>query len=360
MGELWGMAGKASFGGQTTGGFIKGAPKYPERDCAGCIARNFRNRVACRICGKAFPRSWIEESQAAAANAGKREGAWTRSGSNATKHGGASSFEAEVLKKLAAMQKAVDDVKGARSNEVAVAAAGTVQPEAGSKDKDKLAAVQAAERALAAVADMGLGKDDPVHAHLEQVLEQRRKEYREGKPDVAQVGAAARKLEALEKKNGRLEQDIAAKVAELERGRAALVEMQQQKAANEKAIRALREEVGNVVGRMGASDARGVLAAAASLPEQDLAANPDVAEMLRSPAFAKWHGILAAREAATLPVCGGDDVLDIADMEPEAKRKCENLGPAELEAWLMELRGCPVEQIGAKIAGYQIKRRKEG
>jgi hypothetical protein len=159
-----------------------------------------------------------------------------------------------------------------------------------------------------------------------------------------------------------LEQDIAGKIAELERGRAALVEMQQQKAANDKAIRALREEVGNVVGRMGAGDARSVLAAATSIPEQDLAANPDVAEMLRSPAFAKWHGILAAREAATLPVCGGDGVLDDADadMEPEAKRKSEDLGQAELEAWLMELRGCPVDQIGAKIAGYQIKRRKEG
>ena len=104
-----------------------------------------------------------------------------------------------MLKKLAAMQKAVDEVKGARSNESAVTAAGTAQPEAGSKDKDKLAAVQAAERALAAVDDMGLGQDDPAHAHLEQVLEQRRKEYREGKPDVAQVGAAARLLEALEK-----------------------------------------------------------------------------------------------------------------------------------------------------------------
>jgi hypothetical protein len=106
------MVGKASLGGQTTGGFIKGAPKFLERDCVGCTARNYRNRVACRNCGKAFPRSWIEEVEVVAAAADKRDGGWTRSGANVARQGGASAFESEVLKKLAAMQRAVDEVNG--------------------------------------------------------------------------------------------------------------------------------------------------------------------------------------------------------------------------------------------------------
>ena len=77
------------------------------------------------------------------------------------------------------------------------------------------------------------------------------REHCEGKLEIVQVGAVAKKLEALGNNTAKLEQDMAAKVQELDKRKGALQDMQEQKAANDKAIKALLVEVGTIAGRLG-------------------------------------------------------------------------------------------------------------
>ena len=104
--------------------------------------------------------------------------------------------------------------------------------------------------------DFGYGKDHPAVVQLERELEQKRREHREGKPESAQVGAVAKKLDSLEKKNAKLEQEMSAKQQELERLASTLQEMRESRAANNAAIRALRAEVSSMAGKMRATDAQ--------------------------------------------------------------------------------------------------------
>ncbi|MFM7986383.1 MAG: hypothetical protein ACKPKO_44435, partial [Candidatus Fonsibacter sp.] len=64
--------------------------------------------------------------------------------------------------------------------------------------------------------DFGYGKGHPMVLQLERELEQKRREHREGKLESAQLGAMAKKLEALEKNSAKLEQDIAQNHQEIE------------------------------------------------------------------------------------------------------------------------------------------------
>ena len=192
-------------------------------------------------------------------------------------------------------------------------------------------------------------------------MEQKRREHREGMPESAQVGAVAKKLESLEKKNAKLEQEMAVKQQELEKLTAALQEMRESSDANNAAIRALRAEVSSMAGKMGASDAQSEWCS--QLSQQALADNPEVAAMLQSPVFAKWHDLVSAQKAGAMPVPGGGPDEEDIDMDSENRARAkgwEAMGREELEALFAELRGCPPDQVEAKLAGLQLKRKKVG
>ena len=196
---------------------------------------------------------------------------------------------------------------------------------------------------------------------FERELEQKRREHREGKPESAQVGAVAKKLESLEKKNAKLEQDMAVKQQELEKLTTALQEVRESKNVNNAAIRALRAEASSMASKMGATDAQSEWCS--QLSQQALAENPEVATMLQSPVFAKWHDLVSAQKAGAMPVPGGGPDDEDIEMEDENRAKAkgwEVMGRDEPEALFAELRGCPPDQVEAKLAGLQLKRRKAG
>ncbi|MFM7978696.1 MAG: hypothetical protein ACKPKO_05220, partial [Candidatus Fonsibacter sp.] len=131
---------------------------------------------------------------------------------------------------------------------------------------------------------------------LEKEVEQKRREHRECKPESVQAGAVANKLEALEKNNAKLEQDMACKTQEFEKLKAALQDMQEQRPANNNAIKALRAEVGSMAGRMGVGGSTQANVEE-QLSQQDFAEHPDVAEMLKSPVFAKGQYMVSVAQA---------------------------------------------------------------
>ena len=64
-----------------------------------------------------------------------------------------------------------------------------------------------------------------------------------------------------------------------------------------------------------------------------------------------------------MPVPGGGPDDEDIEMENENRAKAkgwEVMGRDELEAFFAELRGCPPDQVEAKLAGLQLKRRRAG
>ena len=178
---------------------------------------------------------------------------------------------------------------------------------------------------------------------------------------VPRLGAVAKTLESLEKNNAKLEQEMSAKQHELEKLTLALQEMRESRDANNAAIRALRAEVSSMAGKMGAQEPQAEWRS--QLPLQTLAENPEVAALLQSPVFAKWHDLVSAQKAGAMPVPEGGPEEEDIEMENEGRAKAkgwEVMDRGELEALFEELRTCPPDQVEVKLAALQLKRRKEG
>ena len=305
------------------------------------------------MCAKVFPQSWINDAKA---EAGKTsEGTWQ----NCKKRSASpvATQIAELTKTVSTLAMCVAELHGSRQHSTSADQGGSGGDKAA---KDRIAAIQAGERALAGFLDFGYGRDHPAVVQLEMELEQKRREHREGKPESAQVGAVAKKLGSLEKKNAKLEQEMSAKQQELDRLASTLQEMRESRDANHAAIRALRAEVSSMAGKMGSQDAQPVWCS--QLSQQALSENPEVAALVQSPVFAKWHELVAAQKAGAVPVPDGEPDED-TEMESEGRSKTrgwEVMGRDELEALFAELRACPPDQVVGKLVALQLKRRKVG
>ena len=158
-------------GKANTKGFIEGASMYPERLCPACSASNFRCRIACRMCAKVFPQSWINDAKA---EAGKTsEGAWHNCRQRSASP--VATQIAELTKTVSTLAKCVADIQGSRQPSAGADQGGSGSDKAA---KDRIAAIQAVEKALAGFMDFGYGKDHPAVAQLERELEQKRREHR--------------------------------------------------------------------------------------------------------------------------------------------------------------------------------------